>query len=135
MDAEVLIWLARGYLVVSGLVIAGHFHCAANFLTEAPHYVKAIIMPGVVACGVGMAVSGFWGYMEFGAICGALAAGFMAALNMVAWGTGLYISSQISLAYKIKRDTKKWLMEFETHASEMASYLKRDQRDKAHHDL
>lgn len=81
MDAELMIWTLRAVLVIGGLWIAGHHHCVANYITKAPHFIKALMLPAVTASGVGMAVSGFWGYMEFGAVFGAVAAVTMSIVS------------------------------------------------------
>lgn len=97
----------RAWLIVTGLLVAGHYHCMANFLGRAPHLIRALALPTVTGAGIGMAFCGAVGATLQGALFGAAAAGLMAGINLAAWGAGAYVSAQLERAAEVRAQIKR----------------------------
>lgn len=97
----------RLWLLAAGLLVAGHYHAMANFIGRAPHLIKALTLPAVTGCGVGMAFCGAVGATLQGALFGAAAAGLMAVINLAAWGAGAYVSAQLERAAEVRAQIKR----------------------------
>lgn len=97
----------RVWLVVAGLLVAGHYHCMANFIGRAPHAVRALVLPSISGAGIGMAFCGAVGATLQGALFGAAAAGLMAVINLAAWGAGAYVSAQLERAAEMRAQIRR----------------------------
>jgi hypothetical protein len=114
---------ARLYLIGAGLAVAVHFHCMANFLTQAPHLVKALLVPAATAAGVGMAMSGAFGSISYGMMFGAAAAGAMAGIHIAAWSAGAYVSEQFARAARMRQNTTRFMREMCDPARDLSDIL------------
>lgn len=99
----VMEWVFRALLIVGGLASAGFFHCSANFLTAAPHTVKALVLPIITGCGVGMAFFGFRGDVVAGALVSVVQVSAVLTLWFVAWEAGAQISKVFARQAEIRR--------------------------------
>jgi hypothetical protein len=123
----------RVWLLVTGLLVAGHYHCMANYIKKAPHFVRALALPAITGAGVGMAVCALWGSTLQGAMFGAAAAGLMAIINLAAWGAGAYVSEQLERAAEVReqinRDGWAFVREFDqlTEHAKMAEEAEQQQ--------
>ena len=97
----------RVWLLVTGLLVAGHYHCMANYIKRAPHFVRALALPAITGAGVGMAVCALMGSTMQGAMFGAAAAGLMAVINLAAWGAGAYVSEQLERAAEVREQINR----------------------------
>jgi hypothetical protein len=97
----------RVWLVVAGLIIAGHYHAMANYIRRAPHLVRGILLPAITGASVGMAYCGVVGMTFHGAMLGTLSAGLMSAINLAAWSSGAYVSEQFERAARIRARIKQ----------------------------
>lgn len=92
----------RFWLILVGLLVAGHYHCMANFLTKAPAWVK--LMAGLTtAAGTGMVFCGVTGDIGKGALFAMGSTGPMTAIALGTFGAGAYISDQFRKAALIKQ--------------------------------
>jgi hypothetical protein len=107
LDPAFLDACLRVWLVVCGMLVAGHYHAMANFMREAPHVVKAIALPLVTGAGVGMVYSGASGVLHLGMLFSVAAAGLMAIINLAAWSSGAYVSEQFARAAAVRRQIKR----------------------------
>jgi hypothetical protein len=92
----------RVWLVIAGLIIAGHYHAMANYIRRAPHLVRGILLPAITGASVGMAYCGVVGMTFHGAMLGTLSAGLMSAINLAAWSSGAYVSSMFDRAAEMR---------------------------------
>lgn len=99
----VMEWTFRALLIIGGLSSAGFFHCSANFLTAAPHTVKAIVLPIITGCGVGMAFFGITGNVIAGALVSIVQVTAVLTLWFVAWEAGAHISKVFARQAAMKR--------------------------------
>lgn len=123
MAAELMIWALRVVLVIGGLWIAGHHHCVANYITKAPHFIKALMLPAVTASGVGMAVCGLMGNLYVGALFGTLAAVTMSIVSFSVWRSGVYISNQLARAYEVRRRQNAYFRQWVSQGEELGDIL------------
>jgi hypothetical protein len=99
---EAFMVFLQAWLVIVGLLAAGHYHCMANFLTTSPAWVK--VMAGLTtASGTGMVFSGVTGDIGMGAMFSLAAIGPMTAIALGTFGAGAYISDQFRKAALIKQ--------------------------------
>lgn len=99
----VMEWTFRALLIAGGLASAGFFHCSANFLTRAPHSVKALVLPVITGCGVGMAFFGFSGDVVAGALVAVIQVVAVLTLWFVALEAGAHISKVFAKQAAIRR--------------------------------
>lgn len=99
----VMEWIFRALLIVGGLASAGVFHCSANFLTAAPHSVKAFVLPVITGAGVGMAFFGFSGDVVAGSLVSVVQVAAVLTLWFVVWEAGAHISKVFAQQAEIKR--------------------------------
>ena len=131
MAAELMIWMFRAVLVIGGLWIAGHHHCVANYITKAPHFIKALMLPAVTASGVGMAVCGAVGNVYVGAVFGTSAAVAMSIVSFSVWRSGLYVSRQLARAYDVRRRHKAIINDIVARGTDMADILTMEGEEEA----
>lgn len=131
MAAELMIWALRVVLVIGGLWIAGHHHCVANYITKAPHFIKALMLPAVTASGVGMAVCGAMGNLYVGALFGTLAAVTMSIVSYVVWRSGMYVSKQLARAYDVRRMQNAYFRQWVSQGAELGDIL----TDEGHQEI
>lgn len=123
MAAELMIWTLRAVLVIGGLWIAGHHHCVANYITKAPHFIKALMLPAVTASGVGMAVCGAMGNVYIGAVFGTVAAVTMSIVSFAVWRSGVYVSKQLARAYEVRRRQNAFFRQWVLQGTELGDIL------------
>lgn len=123
MAAELMVWALRVVLVVGGLWIAGHHHCVANYITKAPHIVKALMLPAVTASGVGMAICGVMGNLYIGAVFGTVAAVSMSIVSFAVWRSGMYVSKQLARAYEVRRRQNAFFRQWVSQGAELGDIL------------
>jgi hypothetical protein len=100
--ADVLSAAVQLWLIVFGALVAGHYHCTANFITKAPLWVK-IMTALVTAAGTGMIFCGLVGDIGHGALFALFATGPMVAVQLGALQAGVSISEQFRVAALIKQ--------------------------------
>lgn len=118
LHAALCVWL-----VVAGLAVAVHYHCMANFITKAPHWVRGVVLPVLTAAGVGMVWAGLSGNVPTGALFALLAAGLMPAVHLAAWAAGAYVAEQFERAERLKRQRYAFLRDAVDGATDMAKFL------------
>ena len=123
MAAELMIWIFRAVLVIGGLWIAGHHHCVANYITKAPHFIKALMLPMVTASGVGMAICGVMGNVYIGAVFGTVAAVTMSIVSFSVWRSGVYVSKQFARAYEVRRRQNAFFRQWVSEGAELGDIL------------
>lgn len=123
MAAELMIWTLRAVLVIGGLWIAGHHHCVANYITKAPHFIKALMLPAVTASGVGMAICGVMGNLYIGAVFGTVAAVTMSIVSFAVWRSGVYVSKQLARAYEVRRRQNAFFLQWVSQGAELGDIL------------
>lgn len=123
MAAELMIWIFRAVLVVGGLWIAGHYHCMANYVTKAPHFIKGLMLPLVTASGVGMAICGAVGNVYIGAVFGTSAAVSMSIVSFAVWRSGVYVSKQLARAYEVRRRQNAFFRQWVSQGAELGDIL------------
>lgn len=131
MANELLIWGFRALLLIGGLWIAGHHHCMANYVTKAPHYVKALLLPAITASGVGMAICAVMGNVWVGAVFGTMSAVLMSIVSFTVWRSGLYVSRQLARAYDVRRRHKAIINDIVARGTDMADILTVDGEEEA----
>lgn len=99
----------RLWLIVSGVVVAGHYHAMANSITKAPSWLRALALPVITSSGVGMAFCGLIGDISYAALFAILAAGVMPMVQLAAWGAGAYVSDQLARAERMKQHRNEFM--------------------------
>lgn len=92
----------RVWLVVTGLLVAGHYHAMAAATGRAPFFIKFMLLPLLTASGVGMVWAGGMGQLAMGALFAIGAAGLMVGVNLAVWASGAYVSAQFERAAAMK---------------------------------
>ena len=88
---DLLDWLARGFVSLTGLVMLAHFVAMANFLKRAPVVVRFVLLPALAALGMFLLGSGAKGDLYPALyIAGSCAA--VVALYLIAWAEGAHVS-------------------------------------------
>lgn len=113
--AEFIDTFLRLWLIMFGLLVAGHYHCMANFITLSPAWVK--LLAGVTtAAGTGMVVCGYTGDIGNGALFSMLVTGPMAAIQLGAWAAGARVSEQFLTATLVKQQGWRFVRDQEAMA-------------------
>lgn len=116
----------RFWLLVTGLMVAGHYHAMANFTGRAPLLIKYLVLPSITFAAVGMAVAGFAGRYSEAAYFSFAVAGLMVTINLAAFASGAYVSEQFERAARLKRHRKAFLHEAVNGAEDLAHLLDQD---------
>lgn len=100
---EPVFWMeqaARLLMLVAGLGIAAHYHLMANFITRAPHFVRAVLLPVATAGGVGMIACAATGNLIGGLVATEIAVSAVILVNLAAWDAGMHASAAFEAAAK-----------------------------------
>jgi hypothetical protein len=116
----------RIWLLFVGLLVAGHYHCMANFSGRAPLFIKYAVLPASTFAGVGMAVSGAVGMFNEAAYFSFAAVGLMVTINLAAFASGAYVSEQFERADRMKRYRAHFLREAVNGSEDLARLLEQD---------
>lgn len=123
----------RVFIFIAGAAIAGHYFLMANHMQRAPHSVKALALPALTACGVGMAACAFSGAVHMGLLFGTLASGLMVFVNLAAWAAGAYVSEQFERAAQVREQIRRegwaFVRKFDQF-TDVASLAESRQREK-----
>ena len=98
---EPLFWmenLARLLMLGAGFGVAAHYHLMSNFITRAPHVVRAVLLPVATAGGVGMIACATTGNMLGGLLSSGVAVSAVILVNLAAWGAGMHASQAFEAA-------------------------------------
>ena len=99
--------LLRVWLIVSGLLVAGHYHAMANATKRAPMLIKFLVLPLLTGAGIGMVWAGWTGNATAGGLYSAAAAGLMVTVNLSVWASGAYVSAMFDRAATLREQIKK----------------------------
>lgn len=102
-DLQVLV---RFLLVLVGIGAAIHYFLMSNFITAAPHWLRAIALPVSVGFAVGMVISGLWGDFMSGLLCTLATSAAMVLVQLEAWREGAHVSEQLAKAAKFRQNQK-----------------------------
>jgi hypothetical protein len=116
----------RAWLMFTGLLVAGHYHCMANFSGRAPLVIKYAVLPAATFAGVGMAVAGGVGMFNEAAYFSFAVAGLMVTVNLAAFASGAYVSEQFERADRMKRYRNAFLREAINGSEDLARLLEQD---------
>lgn len=97
----------RVWLVVSGLLVAGHYHAMANATKRAPVFIKYIVLPLLTGAGIGMVWAGATGAALEGGLFSAAAAGCMVVVNLAVWASGAYVSAAFERAADVREQINR----------------------------
>ena len=116
----------RLWLLFTGLLVAGHYHCMANFSGRAPLVIKYAVLPAATFAGVGMAVAGGVGMFNEAAYFSFAVAGLMVTVNLAAFASGAYVSEQFERADRMKRYRNAFLRDAVNGSEDLARMLEQD---------
>ena len=116
----------RAWLILTGLFVAGHYHCMANFSGRAPWIIKYAVLAATTFAGVGMAVAGAAGMFNEAAYFSFAAVGLMVTINLAAFASGAYVSEQFERADRMKRYRKAFLRDAVNGSEDLARLLEQD---------
>jgi hypothetical protein len=114
--------IMRVLMVATGLLVAGHYHCMANFISRAPHTVRLLLVCASAA-GVGMAATAVLGTVLQAAYFAVAASACMVLINLAAFAAGAYVSEQFARADRMKRNRQMFMREAVDGAVDMARFL------------
>ena len=114
------------WLIITGVFVAGHYHCMANFSGRAPVFIKYAVLPATTFAGVGMVVSGAVGMFNEAAYFSFAAVGLMVTINLAAFASGAYVSEQFERADRMKRYRAHFLREAVNGSEDLARLLEQD---------
>lgn len=97
----------RVWLVVSGLLVSGHYHAMANATKRAPVFIKYLVLPLLTGAGIGMVWAGATGAALEGGLFSAAAAGCMVAVNLAVWASGAYVSAAFERAAEVREQINR----------------------------
>lgn len=97
----------RVWLVVAGLLVAGHYHAMANATQRAPVLIKYLALPLLTGAGVGMVWAGYTGNAPAGGLYSAAAAGLMVTVNLAVWASGAYVSTAFERAAEVREQIRR----------------------------
>lgn len=98
---EPVFWMeqvARLLMLAAGFGIAAHYHLMANFITRAPHFVRAFLLPVATAGGVGMIACAVTGNLLGGLLASEIAVSAVILVNLAAWDAGMHASAAFEAA-------------------------------------
>ncbi len=88
---DLLDWLARAFVSLTGLVMLAHFVAMAGYLKRSPLVVRLVLLPALAGIGMYLAGSGVKGDLYPALyIAGSCAA--VVALYLIAWAEGAHVS-------------------------------------------
>jgi hypothetical protein len=97
----------RVWLVVSGALVAGHYHAMAAATKRAPFLIKYAALPMLTGAGVGMIWAGATGDAAGGGLYSSAAAGLMVTVNLSVWASGAYVSAMLDRAAEVQERIKR----------------------------
>ena len=97
----------RAWIVVAGLVGAGHYHAMASASKRAPLLIKYLALPLMSGAGIGMVWGGVTGNTAAISFYSGAAAGLMVIVNVSAWGSGAYVSAVFERAAALREQIAK----------------------------
>lgn len=109
-DFEAVAWCAM--LIVAGVIVVVHYHLMANFITDAPHWVRCLALPASVGFGVGMVVCGLTGNwiagLKFALFClyGVL------AVAIAMWLARVHASKEFAKAAYFRKNKQMMIREW-----------------------
>lgn len=100
MSQDILRFVQLG----AGLAVTLHYMWMANYITRAPHYVRALLLPMTTGAGVGLIVASISGDTHWAAIFSTAACGSMAALQVAAWAAGAHVSKEFERLHQARAE-------------------------------
>jgi cytochrome c oxidase assembly factor CtaG len=117
MMYEWIEWIIRAGLFVVGLGVVVHYQLISNFITAAPHWIKAVALPLCTGGGIGMIACALSGAVLVGLGFALWSCAAVMAVQLEAWREGVHVSEQFAKAAQFKRNKaamiRDWVLNVE----------------------
>jgi hypothetical protein len=118
MMYEWIEWLIRAGLFVVGLGVLIHYQLISNFITAAPHWIKALALPLCTGGGIGMIWCAFNGETVAGLGFALWSCAAVMAVQLEAWREGVHVSEQFAKAAHFKKNKAAMFRDWVVSAEE-----------------
>jgi hypothetical protein len=117
MTHDLIEGLLRAGLFLVGLGVVIHYQLISNFITAAPHWIKALALPLCTGGGIGMIYCAFNGAVLPGLGFALWSCAAVMAVQLEAWREGVHVSEQFAKAAQFKRNKaamiRDWVLNVE----------------------